>query len=230
MPGLEDRIDIANPQQPHCATILLLDTSGSMNGAKIQAVNEGIRSFKTDVSTDDLAAKRVDLSVITFGEQVTVRSDFSSVEDFVPPELVADGSTPMGEAILKAIDLIESRKQQYKSLGIDYFRPWIFMITDGEPTDMQPGDSKWSQVVSRVREGEAKKKFLFFAVAVEPANVSLLSQIAPSERPPIKLKERRFKELFDWLSKSQAAVSASSVGDAIKLESPVAAGWAEIAV
>jgi uncharacterized protein YegL len=224
---LEERVVLpANPQQPHCATVLLLDVSGSMSGAKIQQLNEGLQTFKTEISSDELASKRVDLAIVTFGDSVTVAHDFSSVEDFTPPELAAGGSTPMGQAILKAVDLVAERKRQYKELGIDYFRPWIFLITDGEPTDMNPGDDLWSAVVTRVHDGEVKKEQLFFAVAVEPANLDKLSQIAPPNRPPIKLRGTKFKELFVWLSKSQAAVSASSVGDAVKLPAPT--GWAEV--
>lgn len=227
MSSLEERVVLpANPQQPHCATVLLLDTSGSMAGAKIQQLNEGLQIFKTEISSDELASKRVDLAIVTFGNSVAVAHDFSSVEEFTPPELAAGGSTPMGEAILKAIDLVAERKRQYKELGIDYFRPWIFLITDGEPTDMSPGDELWPAVAARVRDGEAKKEHLFFAVAVEPANLDKLSQIAPPNRPPVQLKGTKFKELFVWLSKSQAAVSASSVGDAVKLPAPT--GWAEV--
>lgn len=229
MAKLEDRIEIANPHQPHCATVLLLDTSGSMSeGGKINALTNGLTIFKEDVSKDDLASKRVDLSVITFGDSVTVTHDFSSIEEFEPPVLSADGYTPMGEAILKAIELIEQRKQQYKNKGIDYYRPWIFMITDGEPTDMEPGDSKWNEVTRKVHDGENNKKFMFFAVAVEPANTELLRQIAPPNRPPIRLKEGKFKDLFTWLSKSQSKVSTSKVGEQVVLENPVAAGWGEI--
>lgn len=229
MAKLEDRIEIANPHQPHCATILLLDTSGSMSeGGKINALTTGLTIFKEDISKDEQASKRVDLSVITFGGNVTVTHDFSSIEEFEPPVLSADGYTPMGEAILKAIELIELRKQQYKNKGIDYFRPWIFMITDGEPTDMKPGDSKWNEITRKVHDGENNKKFMFFAVAVEPANTDLLKQIAPPNRPPVKLKEGRFKDLFTWLSKSQSKVSTSKVGEQVALENPVAAGWGEV--
>ncbi len=231
MAKLEDLIEIANPQQPHCATVLLLDTSGSMSqNGKITLLTEGLTVFKEDVTKDELASKRVDLSVITFGNGVSVTHDFSSIEDFEPPILSADGYTPMGEAILKAIDFVEQRKQQYRDKGIDYYRPWIFMITDGEPTDMQPGDSRWNEVIKKVHEGEANKKFMFFAVAVEPANTELLRQIAPPNRNPIKLKEGRFKDLFNWLSKSQSKVSASKVGEQVALENPVAAGWGEVSV
>lgn len=230
MAKLEDLIEIANPQQPHCATVLLLDTSGSMQGGKITALTEGLTIFKEDVAKDELASKRVDLSVITFGNGVSVMHDFSSIEDFEPPVLSADGYTPMGEAILKAIDIVEQRKQQYRDKGIDYYRPWIFMITDGEPTDMEHGNTMWNDVIRKVHDGENNKKFMFFAVAVEPANTELLRQIAPPNRPPVKLKEGRFKDLFNWLSKSQSKVSASKVGEQVALENPVAAGWGEVSV
>jgi uncharacterized protein YegL len=230
MSKLEDRVEVANPHQPHCATVLLLDVSGSMGGAKIAGLNEGIKIFKNEIGGDELAAKRVDLAVLTFGESVNIIHDFSSIDDFEPPELVAIGYTPMGDAITRALDLVEQRKQQYKTQGIDYYRPWIFIITDGEPTDMHIGDSKWNEVVKRVHEGESSKKFMFFAVAVGEADTNLLGQIAPPNRPPVKLIGTKFKELFLWFSRSQSKVSASKVGEQVALENPVAAGWGEIAV
>jgi uncharacterized protein YegL len=228
MSRLEDKIEIANPTQPHCATVLLLDTSGSMSGTKIEGLNEGLRTLKEEIEADELASKRVDLAVISFGAGVNVIHDFSAIEDFDPPVLQAGGMTPMGEAILRATDMIEQRKQHYKSQGIDYYRPWMFLITDGEPTDMQPGDTLWNDVTKRIHEGEANKNFMFFAVAVEPANTELLTTIAPPNRPAVRLKGTKFREMFAWLSKSQAKVSASKVGEHVALETPMASGWGQI--
>ena len=226
---LEEEIEIANPQQQHVATVLLLDTSGSMtDGNKIIQLNEGLKIFKEDLSSDDLARKRVDLAVITFGDVVKTFQNFSSVEEFNPPRLKASGLTPMGDAILRAIELVEERKRMYKAKGTDYYRPWIFMITDGAPTDMQLGDSMWNDVIKKVHEGEANKKFLFFAVGVEPANMELLKQIAPPNREPVKLKQGKFKEMFEWLSKSQAKIPSSKIGEQVALENPVGPqGWGE---
>jgi uncharacterized protein YegL len=229
MPNLENLVEIANPQQPHCPTVLLLDTSGSMaNAGKIDALNDGLQAFREEVAADELASKRVDLAVVAFGQGVHVLHVFSSVEEFIPPFLAAGGMTPMGAGIVAAIDLVEERKRQYQEKGIDYYRPWIFMITDGEPSDMRPGDATWNDVVRRVRDGEAAKKFMFFTVGVEPARMDLLQQIAPPNRAPIKLKERRFRELFNWLSNSQSRVSSSKPGEMVALESPVTAGWGEV--
>ncbi|HVE75399.1 MAG TPA: VWA domain-containing protein [Actinomycetota bacterium] len=228
--SLEQRVEIANPQHPHCATVLVVDTSSSMAGDKIRQLNDGIRIFKDDVSGDELARKRVDLAVVSFGGSVSVEHDFSSIEDFEPPQMNADGGTPMGEALLRAIEMVRSRKQSYKDEGTDYFRPWIFLITDGEPTDMGPGDEKWNRVVDAIHAGEDGREFLFFAVGVEPADMNTLAMIAPAERPPLGLRPGRFREMFTWLSKSQQRVSVSRVGEQVPLDDPTGpSGWAEIA-
>ena len=226
---LEERIEIANPQHPHCATVLVLDTSGSMSGDKIRQLNEGVKFFVNDVSSDDLARKRVDLAVVSFGGDVELKHDFSGVEDFEASKLNADGGTPMGEAILKAIDMVANRKAAYRDKGTDYFRPWIFLVTDGEPTDMKEGDELWGRATSAIKEGERQREFLFFTVAVEPADIDTLRKIAPPERPPLQLRPGRFKEMFLWLSKSQQRVSASRVGEQVPLDDPTGPeGWANI--
>jgi uncharacterized protein YegL len=226
--GLADQVEIGNPTQPHCATLLLLDTSGSMEGEKVVELNRALIRFKEETIKDDLARVRMDLAVLTFGGAIQLAQDFCSIEDFEPPTLIARGGTPMGQAIVKAADMIEERKQQYKSKGIDYYRPWLFLITDGAPTDMEPGDITWNEAVNRVHKGEAEKRFTFFAVAVEPADAATLAKIAPPSRPPVKLIGTKFVEMFEWLSRSQAKVSSSKVGDSIHLENPVAAGWGSV--
>ena len=70
---LEEIVEISYPQQPHCPTVLLLDISGSMIvGDKIGQLNDGIRAFKEEIEKDELARKRVDLAVVTFGQKVDV--------------------------------------------------------------------------------------------------------------------------------------------------------------
>jgi len=226
MENLDEKIEILNPEEPKCAVVLLLDVSGSMAGDKIKALNEGVKLLKDELLNDELAKKRVELCLVTFGEIVNAEDYFCSVEDFEPPILEASGNTPMGEAIIKAINLVKKRKSEYKATGVDYYRPWIFLITDGEPTDMDIGDKLWNEVKNKINSGEQKKEFLFFVVGVEPANMEKLRELAPPNRPPLKLKGLAFRELFQWLSKSQSQVSASKTSDKINL--PSVDGWAEI--
>jgi uncharacterized protein YegL len=224
--------------------VLLLDTSGSMNDPRrvsqalspvervlqepatlrparpIDELNAGLGVFKRGLLSDELAMKRVELAIITFGP-VKRLTDFQPPDLFRPPTLRAEGDTPIGQAIENAIELVKQRKSEYRQNGISYYRPWIFLITDGDPTD------SWSAAADLVRAGEQSKAFAFFAVGVERANFDVLSRI--SVRQPLKLNGLRFQEMFIWLSSSLSSVSRSRPDDEVPLDNPVTPdGWASV--
>lgn len=213
--------DLVSNPEPRCACLLLLDTSGSMQGPRIDELNEGLLIFKEQLMSDGMATQRVEVGVVTFGP-VKVISDFQTADIFIPPKLSATGDTPMGAAIEQGLDMLEARKSVYKQAGLSYYRPWVFLITDGGPTD------NWHNAAQRVRSGDSseRKQFSFFAVGVEEANMAILSQICSPNRPPLKLKGLNFRELFTWLSSSLSGVSQSRVGEAVTLPSPT--GWASV--
>lgn len=218
---LDDAVEFAENPEPRCPCILLLDTSGSMSGAPINALNEGIKVFKEELNRDELAAKRVEIAIISFDSSVNVVQDFVTADQFEPTELTASGLTQMGAAIEKALDIISNRKSLYRNNGITYYRPWVFMITDGAPTD---SDVVINRVKARIKDEEAKKRLALFAVAVENADITKLSEIAV--RTPIKLKGLHFREMFLWLSASMGRVSQSRPDEQVALPSP--AGWGVI--
>jgi len=209
---------VDNPE-PRCPCVLLLDTSSSMSGRPISELNAGLKQFQAEISGDPLASKRVEIAVITFGP-VRVLQDFVSAELYAPNKLVTEYDTPMGAAILEALELVRLRKQQYQANGVAYYRPWVFLITDGAPTD------DWRAAAKAVKDGEAAKALAFFPVGVE--GLEVLRQL--SVRAPLKLKGMMFRELFQWLSNSLSGVSRSQVGERLKLPAPdtSSAGWASI--
>ena len=213
--------EFADNPEPRCACLLLVDTSGSMHGERMAALNAGLAQFKSDIRDDRLAAKRVDVAVITFGGSVQTVAEFCSAEVFEPQPLAASGGTPMGAAISTGIDLLAARQKQYRQNGITPYRPWIFLITDGAPTD------RWEAAARKVHEGEERKSFSFFAVGVDGADMNLLAQI--SVKAPVMLRGLAFGDMFRWLSTSLSAVSRSSVGQAVSPTNPAGpAGWATI--
>lgn len=114
--------------------MLLLDVSGSMNGRPLDELNAGLTVFKDELTADALAMKRVEVGIVTFGP-VKVETPFTSASTFYPPNLHSQGDTPMGAAITQALNMVEDRKRDYRNNGISYYRPWVFLITDGGPTD-----------------------------------------------------------------------------------------------
>jgi len=210
---------VDNPS-PRCPCLLLLDVSASMTGHPIEELNAGLVQFKDELNADPLASKRVQVGVVTFGPVETV-TDFIDAQQWVAPVLKPKGNTPMGGAIEHGLQMLEAQKAIYRSNGISLYRPWVFLITDGGPTD------SWQNAARLVHEGESKKKFSFFAVGVDQANFDVLKQISVAE--PIALKGLRFRDLFAWLSSSLGAVSHSNPGDEVKLENPAGPkGWGSI--
>ena len=102
---------VANPE-PRCPCLLLLDTSGSMHGIPIDQLNQGLRFFKQELSSDDMAMQRVEVAVMTFGP-VQLISEFQTADIFQPPSLSAAGDTPMGAAIVQGLEMLEARKAIY---------------------------------------------------------------------------------------------------------------------
>lgn len=218
--SLEKSVEFTVNPDPRCPCVLLLDTSGSMAGTKIQQLNNGLITFQQDINQDPLASRRCEIAIITFGNGgVQTLQDFVTVDEFEPPYLTAGGGTPMGEAISCGLELLDARKQVYKENTIPYYRPWLFLITDGEPTD-----STWQQAADRVQEDVNRKGLAFFVIGVQGANIEKLSRIATKDRPPATLQSdgndgARFQELFLWLSTSQQRISASQAGDKVMLPS-----------
>jgi uncharacterized protein YegL len=208
-----------NPE-PRCPCLLLLDTSSSMAGRPIEELNAGLVAFKDELMADSLAAKRVEIGIVTFGPPLPV-IHFQTADTFQPPVLSAAGDTPMGAAIELGLAMLRDRKDEYRRNGVEYYRPWMFLITDGAPTD------PWLNAAHQVQLAESSKTVQFFAVGVEGANFEILRQI--SAREPLALSGLRFRDMFMWLSNSLHSVSQSRVGEQVPLVNPTApGGWGSV--
>ncbi|MDO5675387.1 MAG: VWA domain-containing protein [bacterium] len=216
---------------PRCPCLLVLDTSGSMHGEPIKELNQGLRRFRDELCEDPLAARRVEVGMITFGGSARMVQDFVTASAFTPPVLEASGGTPMGAALELALDRLLRRKQDLKNDGIPYYQPWLFLVTDGAPTDA------WREAAAAVQAEGSKDKnskatdkgINVFVVGVEGADMQTLAQVAPPNRPPLKLKGLQFADMFVWISQSLGQVTNSNPGDKVGLQTPIGdSGWGEL--
>lgn len=213
---------IENPT-PRCSCMLVLDVSYSMLGNPIEELNAGVVQFINEVMEDDFAAHSVELGVISFGGSVKTEIPITPISQVSAPTFEANGNTPMGEAVEKAIDLLNESKSRYKSAGVSYYQPWLVLMSDGAPTDY------YKTAASKLKQLGDERKILVFGIGIgDRCDLNILSDFCPSSRPPKKLKGLQFKEFFSWLSQSMARVSVSTPGTDINL--PSTGGWESIQV
>lgn len=139
--------------------------------------------------------------------------------------LSASGMTPMGEAINLGLDLLERRKEQFRSVGVDYFQPWFVLMSDGAPNGAA---DQLARAKQRMDSLARDKKLSVFPIGIGAhADMKALAEFSPM-RSPLKLKGLKFREFFEWLSQSVSTTSQSIAGESISLDFEGIKGWAEL--
>ena len=206
--------------------VLVLDCSGSMAGEPIEQLNQGLQLLEQELKQDVIAAKRVRLLVVQYGGMDVAEAvgDWHDAMDFSAPRLLANGTTPTGKAVDLALARIEEEKQGFRQAGVAYTRPWLFLMSDGQPTD------DWRAAAQRCREAELANKVAVFPIAVGAgARSDALGEFSARGDAGVKrLDGLKFQELFLWLSASMKVVSQARPGGQAQL--PAVDGWASVEV
>lgn len=224
--NIDDLVDNPTMRVPVC---LCLDTSGSMeirhgNQSRIDALNEGIKLFYEAVREDEVANYSVEIAIVKFSSGAELISDFSLAENGNPDRLDAYGTTCLGEGVNLALDLLEARKEKYKNAGVDYYQPWLVLMTDGEPNG---DEDELQRAMERSYSLSKSKKLSVFPILIgDKVGEEVLQGFSP--RPPMHLNGIRFKEFFEWLSKSVSVVSRSTPGEKIVLVPDEMKNWATL--
>lgn len=210
-----------NPSQ-RTPCMLVLDASGSMDEkvratgrTRIDELNQGLQVLRQELASDETAALRVQLAIVCVGGpagDADLLMDWTDANQFQPPVLRAGNQTPLGQGMRLALQYVEQQKQTLKRHGIGYTRPWIMVISDGEPTD---DPALWQAVTRECRAAEAAKRCVVYPIGVADANLQVLQQL--SGTPALRMADARFREYFVWLSSSLSSMSRSRPGDNVQL-------------
>ena len=161
-------VEFAENANERTPCILVLDCSGSMRGEPIKQLNSGLEALEKELKEDIDASSRVQLLVIkAFGkDDAEVSADWVDAMNFTAPVMEASGLSPIGKAMKLALQKIEDQKGLYDCCGVSSKRPWIFLISDGEPTDYG-----WEQAAEECRIAQQNKKVVVHAVGTQGANL-----------------------------------------------------------
>lgn len=196
---------IINSNEPHMALVFLLDTSGSMEGEPIRQLTDGLNKFKIEVCESKQTRDILDVAIVEFNSKFKVIQEFVPVEYMEPVNLEANGGTEMSPAIEKALDMVTERSRFYRRSGSEPYKPWVLLISDGEPTD------DISSVAQKIKAMEDDGKVSFRSLGVEGYDPKILHEL--SGQKVMKLIGTDFSSFFDWVNKSMRAVSLSSPGE-----------------
>jgi uncharacterized protein YegL len=176
---------------------LLLDTSSSMFGAPIQAVQQGVTLIHRELINNPHAIETVYLSVITFDTTAKQIVPLTSVEAFTPPTLKAEGNTALGSAITLLNESLDRELLPNTEGRKGDYRPLIFLLTDGAPTDL------WKEPVSKLKDRSINKIGSLVALGCGPnVNMETLKEITGDVIKMSDASSDSLHQFFKWVSSS----------------------------
>lgn len=246
--------DLVNNPTPRVPIVLCLDTSFSMGAveddgtleytgekiyrdgqewdivkggtSRIAELQKGVRLFYDAIREDEIAQFSAEICIVTFADSAKCLVDFATIDrQENMPDFVANGETFMGEGVNLALDLLGQRKQEYKDKGVDYYQPWLVLMTDGEANG---NEKELARAISRTNALINEKKMTIFPIGIGPeAGMETLKRFSP-KRKPLRLKGLKFQEFFAWLSDSVSRTSQSMPGEKVELDTDAISGWGSL--
>lgn len=194
---------------------LALDTSGSMNGEPIQAVNVGLHALLASLRQNPFALESANLCIVTFDARVTEVLPLTPLENIVLPEIVCPPSGPtfLGAALHAICDMVERDVRKSNAEQKGDWRPLLFVMTDGKPSDTQD----YQEAIPRVRQANFGT-----VVACAAGPKSDPAQLKPLTDRVVSLDtldSAGFSSFFQWVS-SAVGAGSTSVGTAGSQELP----------
>lgn len=186
---------------------LLIDTSGSMEGEPIQAVNVGLQALIAYLRQDPYALDSVNISIITFDQEVKNILPLTELSLIQLPEINTprSGPTHLGEALKMVCEKVDEEVNRSTQEQKGDWMPLLFVMTDGKPSDTQTFN-KWAPIVRN-------NKFAnIIACAAGPkADESILKKITDTVVSLDTTDLHTFGKFFEWVSNS-ISVGNRSVG------------------
>ncbi|PDW00655.1 VWA domain-containing protein [Candidatus Chloroploca asiatica] len=209
----------------HLPIYLLLDTSASMNGAPIQAVQAGLEQFQQETASDPFARDVVRVGVITFNSDVQmIAGGLVPISSFQPPQLVASGVTRIDLAFHRLVESMDRDVMRAVKGGQKGdWKPGVFILTDGYPTDANGHltDRLWRparDAVTNRPTGHIKPSSIVAVGCGPNVDDTILKAMSTGMAFRMGTDQASFATLFQYLTQS----IVSSVQSGVTIDDPFA--------
>ncbi|MBF0257317.1 MAG: VWA domain-containing protein [Desulfamplus sp.] len=178
---------------------LVLDTSGSMAGQPIEAVKKGVQLLASTLRQDPYALETACISVITFNTEAQQITPLTDIITFQPPDIKAQGITSLGAALKLLAEKIGQEVVKTTPEKRGDWKPLIFIMTDGAPTD------DWQSGLKELKK--IKTGIIVCCAAGNDARIDVLKQISEVVVELKTADTEAIKKFFQWISASVSTTS-----------------------
>lgn len=199
-------------------TYICIDTSGSMRGEPIEAVNAGLQALMTSLRQNPYALESVHLNITTFDSQIKTVLPMTPLEQVVLPEIVCpeSGATFLGGVLEEVAQAVQRDRIVGNANQKGDWRPMLIVLTDGKPTDLLV----YSEVIPKIKQLGFGN---IVACAAGPkADANYLKQLTDCVVSLDTMDANSFAKFFQWVSSTvtQTSISAGSPTQSITLPPP----------
>lgn len=200
--------EIADYEQKRLC-VFIIDTFGLKNDIVVEEIKTAIQRILDELQSGETYRERIEIAFISYDcltDEISIFQDIVSIcNASVPPLTATTNDTSLTKALYMALDVVETQVTWYKSVGIPYYRPWIFLISNG----MSLLSCNVDEIASRIEQDTINKKYVFLPIYTKDANVTLLQEIE-SDIPITALDSLNITDCFKWLSSSEGEVCSSN--------------------
>jgi uncharacterized protein YegL len=223
--NIDDLVNNPSARIPIC---LCIDVSRSMSyHNRIDSIKEGIFNLYNELKSDFQIANSAEIAIVTFGNEAEILEDFQTVAEKNIPLFKINGNTALGKGVNLSLDILEQRKELYKQNGIDYYQPWLIIMTDGASY----GETKLilNQAQDRAFRLEYSRKLVVIPISIgNQAKKDELEKFTSKKNAVVEIDSAQFNKFFAFISRSVAQVVQSSGKANVNFDLNTVVDWGEL--
>jgi uncharacterized protein YegL len=198
--------------------IFMVDTSGSMSGAKIASLNTAVRDALDDVGeiSKNCGDSQIKISVLEFSSSVSwMYAQPVEAEKFQWQDLSASGTTAFGGACAE-LNAKLSKSNGFMGEKTGCRAPAIILLSDGVPTD------EYAHRLEKLKDNRWFKAGVKVAISIgDDADKSVLQEFTGSSESVITVHNvDQLKKMIHTVSVSASMVASQSASVGAEMATP----------